>query len=237
MLRSSYATVFVALLVASCAPSAARATQAASEKLRIDVVAKVEGPSSIVLETGESVMLAGVDRIRGGTEAQTADLARQSTKALEKLVERERVWLEFDTARTDGQGNTIAYVFRQRDGLLVNGEIIRLGYAKAFLGGEYRHKPLFVKLDTEARAAYAGHWSLARQAPAPKPAPVVAKPVEVPNDVDVAAMDGTGYVRAAPAAESGETSVPSGESQKPRLKSLRHIRHVEMQERDAVRRP
>ena len=42
----------------------------------------------------------------------------------------ERVRLRFDAERRDRYGRLLAYVYRERDGLFVNAELVRRGYAR-----------------------------------------------------------------------------------------------------------
>lgn len=68
------------------------------------------------------------------------------------------VRLEYDWQRVDKYGRTLAYVYREEDGLLVNAEIIRLGYGFAYLYFPFKRSDEFRKLGEEARASGNGLW-------------------------------------------------------------------------------
>jgi len=89
----------------------------------------VDGDTIVVrLGTGreERVRYIGIDTPeRGGACAQEA------TDANARLVEGERIRLVRDTSERDRYGRLLAYVYRDRDDLFVNEELVRQGHAKA----------------------------------------------------------------------------------------------------------
>jgi micrococcal nuclease len=73
------------------------------------------------------------------------------------LVEGKTVWLEKDVSEADRFGRLLRYV--SVDGLLVNAELVREGYARAVTyPPDVRHAERFRTLEREAREAQRGLW-------------------------------------------------------------------------------
>ena len=75
-----------------------------------------------------------------------------------ELVNGKNVELEKDVSETDEYGRLLRYVYV--DGLLVNAELVRLGYAHAIsYPPDVKDQDLFVRLQQEAREAQRGLWA------------------------------------------------------------------------------
>src|SRR5262245_3661413 len=57
---------------------------------------------------------------------------KEASGFTKKLLEGQRVTLEYDRQKTDRYKRTLAYVYRVKDGLFVNREIIARGYDHAY---------------------------------------------------------------------------------------------------------
>ena len=78
----------------------------------------------------------------------------------EQLVGGERVRLVLDVQQRDRYGRLLAYVYRVRDGLFVNAELARLGYAQPLtIAPDVRYAERFAALAREARQQGRGLWS------------------------------------------------------------------------------
>ena len=76
-----------------------------------------------------------------------------------RLVEGERVRLVMDIEPRDRYDRLLAYVYRERDDLFVNAELVRRGYATiATFPPNVRHEPLFRRLAKRARMSERGLW-------------------------------------------------------------------------------
>ena len=74
-----------------------------------------------------------------------------------ELVDGKTVWLEKDVSETDQYGRLLRYV--SVDGMLVNAELIREGYARAVtFPPDVRYADHFRVLEREAREAQRGLW-------------------------------------------------------------------------------
>jgi micrococcal nuclease len=74
-----------------------------------------------------------------------------------EMVEGKLVTLEKDVSETDKYGRLLRYVYV--DGVFVNGELVRLGYARAVAyPPDTRYRWQLEKLEKEAKAAKLGIW-------------------------------------------------------------------------------
>ncbi len=77
-----------------------------------------------------------------------------------RLVAGRTVWLVSDAEATDRYWRTLAYVYRQPDGLFVNAELVRRGYARTLeIPPDVRFATRFANLAKAARRAGLGLWS------------------------------------------------------------------------------
>jgi micrococcal nuclease len=77
-----------------------------------------------------------------------------------QLVSDELVRLVRDIERRDRYGRLLAYVYRVRDGLFVNAELARLGYAQPLsIAPDVRYADRFADLARQAREQGRGLWS------------------------------------------------------------------------------
>lgn len=145
---------------------------AVSAAADVRTVRSVSDGDTLVLANGEKVRLIGVDTPELSDEARNRDTARRNhldvktVQAFAKkakaytasLVEGRPARLEYDWQRYDKYGRTLAYVYREEDGLFVNAEIIRQGYGLPILYFPFRHKEEFQKLKEDALRSGRGLW-------------------------------------------------------------------------------
>ena len=82
------------------------------------------------------------------------------TKKLKELIEGQEVVLTQDYSNDDRDkyGRMLRYVARM-DGLLVNEEMIKEGYAYAYIKFPFERREAYLKLQTEARTMGRGLWA------------------------------------------------------------------------------
>jgi micrococcal nuclease len=123
-------------------------------------VARVVDGDTIVLRGGERVRYIGMDTpesVKPGTPVQC--YAKAASHVNQQLVAGERVRLRYDAEREDRYGRTLAYVYRARDGLFVNAELVRRGYARQLtIPPNVAHAGLFRRLAAQARGRGRGLW-------------------------------------------------------------------------------
>jgi micrococcal nuclease len=115
---------------------------------------------------GDTLWLSGIGKVRligvdtpevyGGVECY----GREASAFNARIVAGERVRLVRDVVERDRFGRLLAYVYRARDGLFVNAELARAGYARTLtIAPDVRYAARFAALAREARAAGRGLWS------------------------------------------------------------------------------
>jgi micrococcal nuclease len=127
------------------------------------VVRVVDGDTIDVLvgSRRERVRYIGVDtpETRHPTKGPQCH-GREASAFNAQLVGGERVRLQRDVEERDRYGRLLAYVHRVRDGLFVNAELARRGYAQPLaIAPDVRHAERFSALASQAREAGRGLWS------------------------------------------------------------------------------
>ena len=127
------------------------------------VVRVVDGDTiRVALPSGEEpVRYIGIDTpesVKPGSPVEC--FAKRASALNERLVEGERVRLVRDVEERDRYGRLLAYVYRERDGLFVNAELVRRGYATvATFPPNVAHERDFRRLANRARLSGRGLWS------------------------------------------------------------------------------
>ncbi|MGI6368919.1 MAG: thermonuclease family protein [Anaerolineae bacterium] len=150
------------------APPTQAATATAERILeRARVVAIVDG-DTIRVEMGGvvyPVRYIGIDTPElVHPDVPEEPLAREATEANRQLVEGREVLLERDVSDTDRYGRLLRYVWV--GDLLVNGELVRLGLARAnTYRPDVRYQGYLDDLERQAQASQLGIWGLRVEAP------------------------------------------------------------------------
>src|SRR5512144_114219 len=109
----------------------------------------------------ERVRYIGVDTpetVKPGTPVQCFGKAASAFNA--RVVRTRTVRLVFDAERRDRYGRLLAYVYRQPDGLFVNAELVRRGYAETLrIAPNVAHARELDRLARSARSAQRGLWA------------------------------------------------------------------------------
>jgi micrococcal nuclease len=146
--------------VAVVALAAAFTTGAGGRELSATVELVIDG-DTIVLSDDTHVRLIGIDtpEVDGPyTEAECYG-QRASEFAHRLLPVGETVRLELDVEEADRHGRLLAYVYRQRDGLFVNAEMVRKGYALTLtVPPNVEHAGALRRLAQRARERERGLW-------------------------------------------------------------------------------
>jgi micrococcal nuclease len=130
-----------------------------------EVIRIVDGDTIVVQVNGhaETVRLIGVDTPEIKDPRKPVEhFAREASQFTSSLLKSQRVRLEIQAAPTsrDRYGRLLAYVYRERDNLLVNNEIILQGYGHAYV--KYPFDPArmeeFREAERSARIAKRGLW-------------------------------------------------------------------------------
>ena len=122
----------------------------------------VDGDTLVVGD--EKVRLIGVDTPetkKPGTPVQC--FGKKATALTTTLLAGREVRLESDVEEHDRYGRRLAYVTRASDGLDVNAELVRRGYAVPLtIPPNVRHADEYARLARQARERGRGLWSACR---------------------------------------------------------------------------
>lgn len=106
------------------------------------------------------VRYIGVDTPETPPEGQAACFGENAARYNAALVENERVRLIQDRERRDRYGRLLAYVYRERDKLFVNAELVRRGYAQPLtIPPNVTYAKKFRALARAARSEGRGMWA------------------------------------------------------------------------------
>lgn len=137
--------LFIVALLVGCAP----ATQG-----QVRVVRVIDG-DTIEIAGGVHVRYIGIDTPETYPVMEPFGLEAKAKNI--ELVEGKLVTLERDVSDTDKYGRLLRYVYV--DGLFVNGELVRLGYAEAVAyPPDTRYQWQLELLEAEAKVAKRGMW-------------------------------------------------------------------------------
>ena len=117
---------------------------------------------TIRLTDGSRVRLIGIDTPEvSGPYTEAECFGREASEFLAKLLEPgDEVRLVFDDEHQDRYGRLLAYVYRASDGLFINAEIVRKGYARLDpVEPNTSHRALFARLARKAENKDRGLWS------------------------------------------------------------------------------
>ncbi len=123
-------------------------------------VLQVSGPDTFVAELDGQPSQVRLLGIYVPADKSAADAA---VEFLDRLLTGESVYLEFDPGwpQRDPQGRCWAYVYRSPDGLPVNLELVRQGYARVAAGEDFQQCELLTAYERLARQNRNGLWAIA----------------------------------------------------------------------------
>jgi micrococcal nuclease len=149
-----------AALVGDSSPSTERDTA------RVRVLRVVDGDTILVRMDGrrERVRYIGIDTPESVAPGQPVECyGPAAAKENRRLVGGRTVTLWTDRERRDRYGRLLAYVRRTADGLFVNAELVRDGFATTLrIPPNVAHARRFAALEREARRAHRGLWAACR---------------------------------------------------------------------------
>ena len=162
-MRRSLLLLAVSLAALAYAWTAHGGDGAPARDLRGRVVRITDGDTIRVALAGrtERVRYIGIDtpeEVRPDTPVQC--YARRAAAENARLVAGREVRLVLDVEHRDRFGRLLAYVYRDGDGLFVNAELVRSGFARTLtIPPNVRYAARFAALARQARRASRGLWS------------------------------------------------------------------------------
>ena len=151
-------------------------------------VLRVIDGDTILISSGETLRYIGINTPETVDPRKPVEpFGKEAAEFNKKLVEKQKVRLEFDVQERDKYGRLLAYVYLE-DGTLVNAELVKHGYARvATYPPNVKYQALFLKLEREARENKRGLWG-------EEPAPEELLPNE-DSDIVYITKTGTKYHR------------------------------------------
>lgn len=129
-----------------------------------EAVREITDGDTLVLDNGTVVRLVGIQAPKlplGRPGFKPWPLAVEAHKALQQMTRGRAVQMRFGGARQDRHRRTLAHLYRQPDGLWIQGEMLRLGMARVYTFSDNRALVTeMLALEGEARAARRGIWEL-----------------------------------------------------------------------------
>jgi len=110
----------------------------------------------------EKIRLIGVDapESRRSGRKEIGFYGREASAYVERILNGQKIRLEYDVGRYDRYKRTLAYVYLQ-DGTFLNAHLVENGYAMVMtVPPNVKYADLFVKLQKEARKKKKGLWSM-----------------------------------------------------------------------------
>jgi micrococcal nuclease len=156
-----------ASLLAACTDTAAPSAVATAVVANASVVRVVDGDTIVASIEGrrETVRLIGIDTPESVKPDSPVECFGREASAFTASVlpEGTSIRIERDIEARDDYGRLLAYVYRADDGLFVNLDIVRQGYAAVLtFPPNAAHAPEFVGAAREAEAESRGLWSACR---------------------------------------------------------------------------
>ncbi len=121
-------------------------------------VVHVYDGDTIKLDDGRKVRLIGIDAPEVESPYSNAEsFGEESKRYLAFLLRGKEVTIKPGWETCDRYGRTLAYVYA--DNVLVNGRMIRDGWARAYRRFDHEYRDLFIVYEKEAKARGIGIWN------------------------------------------------------------------------------
>lgn len=125
-------------------------------------ITEIVDGDTVWVEADLKVRLIGIDTPETRDPRQPVECyGPEATRQIAELIPPATpVRLVYDADRFDQYGRTLAYVYRRSDGLFINAELLRGGFATTLaVPPNVMHSDEFVAIEHDARNAGRGMWS------------------------------------------------------------------------------
>ena len=122
----------------------------------------IDGDTVEILYDGTltSVQLVGVDAPETVHPSKSRErFGAEASDYLNELLLDDSIYLRFDENKWDKYDRLLGYVYRVSDGIFVNLEMIREGYARVETRFPFRYEKLFTDYESRAKSERIGLWS------------------------------------------------------------------------------
>ena len=121
----------------------------------------IDGDTVEILYDGTltSVQLVGIDAPETVHSSKPRErFGREASDYLNELLLDDSIYLRFDENKWDKYDRLLGYVYRVSDGIFVNLEMIREGYARVETRFPFRYEKLFTDYESRAKSERIGLW-------------------------------------------------------------------------------
>ncbi len=149
-------------VTAAPCPSPARRPVRRRFAERFDYCTRTVDGDTIRVREGDRIRLIGVDTPETKHPRRPVEpFGKEASAFTREAVEHRDVRLEADTRtwKRDRYGRLLAYVYRRPDDFLLNAELLKGGYARAYLRFPFSRRDEFADLERAAREKELGLWS------------------------------------------------------------------------------
>ncbi len=157
-LLSLIVLLLILILASACNSETGTPVQVSPKDREQVLVVHVIDGDTIEIEGGQHVRYIGIDTPEvEGPYTSNECFGSEASEKNRELVEGKHVWMESDKENKDQYGRLLRYVYI--DDIMVNAELIRLGYARAVsYPPNTKYHELFLKLEREAAQSGTGLW-------------------------------------------------------------------------------
>ena len=158
MNKISLALVIFLLAFTGC-KSADKVPQVPNDGHTYYEVERVIDGDTLDIDVIGKVRLIGIDTPETVDKRKPVQyFGKEASLFLTRLVQHEKVRLEYEQNKTDKYKRTLAYVY-MTDGTFVNAEIIKQGYGFAYIKFPFKYLEQFRAYEKEAREDKRGLWA------------------------------------------------------------------------------
>ena len=155
--RITIAFIAALLIIATCLLIYFLILQPMHTNPQYEVARIIDGDTFEIQYKGKptSVQLIGVN-----APEPTELYSEEATMYLQEFLLDDLIYLRFDENKFDKHDRILGYVYRASDGIFVNLEVIREGYAEVDLRYPFKYKDLFMDYESRAKKDRKGLWGI-----------------------------------------------------------------------------
>lgn len=149
-----------ALIIAACLSVYFLIFQPPKSNTNFQVLRIIDGDTVEIEYEGKptSVHFVGIDAPETEDNPPPEPFGEQATTYLKTFLTNDSVFLRFDENKRDKYKRLLGYVYRASDGIFVNLEMIREGYAKVDPRYPFKYEELFSEYESRAKTDHKGLW-------------------------------------------------------------------------------
>lgn len=147
-------------IISTSAEIASQSAELSKGNLQKTKVVRVIDGDTIELEAGQKVRYIGIDTpeiVDPRRDPQC--FSKEASLQNKKLVEGKEIYLEKDVSETDRYGRLLRYIYLEKNGISINEQLVKEGYAVASsYPPDVKYQEKFRLAEQEARNNQRGLW-------------------------------------------------------------------------------